>query len=199
MLERIKAIDTDVFLWFNGWHNSFWDAVMYGITFKFTWFPFYVVIIYLLARQYRWQAAWMVLAIAAMITLADKTASALFKPYFRRLRPCYEPAIQELVHTVGGCGGEYGFVSSHSANTFGLAMALWLLLRHEVRNVGYLFVWAFVVSYSRIYVGAHYPLDLIGGALVGMAYAWLVVALYQWLTHRYGSKSEINKNRTGLF
>lgn len=196
MLERIKAIDTDVFLWLNSGHTPFWDAVMYGITLKFTWFPFYAVIIYLLARKYRWQAIGMVLAIVTTITLADKTASAWFKPYFRRLRPCYEPAIQQWVHTVGGCGGEFGFVSSHSANTFGLALVVWLLLRHEVRHLGYLFVWAFVVSYSRIYVGAHYPLDLIGGALVGMAYAWMVVALYRWLMERYGGKNALNKTET---
>jgi undecaprenyl-diphosphatase len=196
MLEKIKQLDTEVFLWLNGWHSSFWDDVMFGITYKFTWFPFYALIIYLLARKYRWQAVWMVLALVAIITLADKTASAFFKPYFGRLRPCYEPAIQALVHNVGGCGGQFGFVSSHSANTFALAMALWLLLRKEVKYVGYLFLWALLVSYSRIYVGVHYPLDLIGGAIIGMLQAWIVVALYRWLMGKYGANRWNNKTTT---
>lgn len=195
MLDAIKQADTAVFLWLNGWHSPFWDVVMHWITFRLTWFPFYGLIIILLARKYRWQAIGLVLTLVTIIVLADKTASAVFKPYFQRLRPCYEPAIQHLVHLVDGCGGQYGFVSSHSANTFGLAMALWLLFRKEVKYLGYLFAWAFIVSYSRIYVGVHYPLDLLIGAIIGMVYAVLVVRIYRWLMQRYGKHNRLNGTR----
>lgn len=195
MIEEIKQADTAVFLWLNGWHSPFWDVVMYWITFRLTWFPFYGLIILLLARKYRWQAIWLVLTLVAIIALADKTASAVFKPYFQRLRPCYETAIQHLVHLVDGCGGQYGFVSSHSANTFGLAMALWLLFRKEVKYLNYLFVWAFIVSYSRIYVGVHYPLDLMGGAIIGMVYAILVVQGYRWMMQRYRTRVQLKETR----
>ncbi|MES2733612.1 MAG: phosphatase PAP2 family protein [Bacteroidota bacterium] len=160
---------------------------MYWITYKLTWFPFYALIIFLLARKYRWRAIGMVVAIVLVIVLADQTASTLFKPYFQRLRPCHEPALQAWIHIVGGCGGQYGFVSSHSANAFGLAMALWLMFRKALPSVVYLFIWALVVSYSRIYVGAHYPLDLLVGALIGCIYALIVVWLYDLLAKKYFS------------
>ncbi|MBC7923935.1 MAG: phosphatase PAP2 family protein [Ferruginibacter sp.] len=189
-MDEIKQLDTAAFLWLNGQHSAFWDGVMYGITYRLTWVPFYALIIFLLFRRYRWQAAWLVLAIVLVITLADQTASAWMKPFFGRLRPCHEPALAGAVHVVSGCGGRFGFVSSHSANTFGLATTLWLLFRREARYIGFLFAWAFLVSYSRIYVGVHYPLDLMGGALVGIAYAGLVVFAYRKLmAARFPSKS----------
>ena len=193
MIETLKQMDIEAFLWLNGWHSAFWDAVMYAITYRLTWFPFYGLLIYWLARRYRWKAVWRVLALILIIVLADQTASGMFKPYFARLRPCHEPALQALVHTVGGCGGSYGFVSSHAANTFGLATALWLLLRREVKWARYVFVWAALVTYSRIYVGVHYPLDLIGGGLVGAFYAFTVLYGFQWVSNQSAGWRASNK------
>ena len=189
MLDEIKRLDTAAFLWLNGQHSTLWDGLMYWITHRLTWVPLYALIIFLLFRRYRWQAAWMILVIVLVITLADQTASTWLKPFFGRLRPCHEPTLTGTVHLVSGCGGRFGFVSSHSANTFGLATTLWLLLRREVKYIGLLFVWAFLVSYSRIYVGVHYPLDLAGGALVGITYAGLVMRAYRKLMFELAARS----------
>jgi undecaprenyl-diphosphatase len=184
MIERIKEWDTQLFLYLNGANTPVLDTVMYWITHRFTWIPLYLLIIVFLLHRYRLQALWILLALIATITLADQVASGFFKPYFGRSRPCYEEAIQALVHVVGGCGGQFGFVSSHSANTFALATFLWLLLGRRYPGIVLFYVWAGLVSYSRIYVGVHYPLDLIGGALVGSISAGLVYAVYFALNRR---------------
>jgi undecaprenyl-diphosphatase len=123
----------------------------------------------------------MIIATVLAIAMADQIASSVFKPYFLRNRPCYEESISQVVHVVRGCGGRYGFVSSHASTTFAFATLLWLLLRNALRNISYLFYWAFLVSYSRIYVGVHYPLDLFFGALVGIVSGLLFYSLYKWL------------------
>jgi undecaprenyl-diphosphatase len=184
MLEKIKQWDTEVFLFLNGLHTPLMDTAMYWITDRFFWFPFYGLIIYFLIKRFKWEGVWMVIAIVLTVVLADKIASGLFKPYFARYRPCHEAAIQQLVHVVSGCGGQYGFVSSHSANTFAFALLMWLFLRRRVPYLYLLFFWALLVSYSRIYVGVHYPLDLLGGAFIGMICSCLMYLLYRLITKK---------------
>jgi undecaprenyl-diphosphatase len=111
------------------------------------------------------------------------------KPYFTRLRPSHEPSLEGLVHLVEGYkGGTYGFASSHAANTFGTAMFLYLLFRIKKSWIVWLFPWAAFVSYTRIYLGVHYPGDIVGGAGVGLLCAWfsfkLCMLLYKWIEKR---------------
>lgn len=107
------------------------------------------------------------------ILLADQVSSGLMKPYFERLRPCHNPELEGLLYVYGRCGGLYGFVSSHAANTFGVATFLTLILRKKQKGIKWLFLYAVIVSYSRIYLGVHYPLDVLFGALVGVLSAYL--------------------------
>lgn len=179
MLEKLDTWDTELFLWLNRLHTPLMDVAMYWITDRLFWVPFYALIIFFLVRQFRWRGVWMVLAAIVAVGLADQVASSLFKPYFARFRPCHNPDIDQMVHLVRGCGGKYGFVSSHSSTTFALATLLWLLLRGQIRYVYLLFVWAFLVSYSRIYVGVHYPLDLAGGAAMGIMCAAGTALVYR--------------------
>jgi len=98
-----------------------------------------------------------------------------------RLRPCHEPALEGLVHIVNGkCGGKYGFISSHAANTFGIAMMLLMWVKRRWFGV-ILMVWAALVSYSRIYLGVHYPGDVIGGAIWGVLCGWLMFLLFKFV------------------
>jgi undecaprenyl-diphosphatase len=181
MIEKIKEWDTELFLFLNRLHTPYMDTAMYWVTDKWFWFPFYGVLIFFLIRRYKRTGLWMIVATVLAITLADQIASAVFKPYFLRNRPCHEAAIGQLVHVVRGCGGQYGFVSSHASTTFAFATMMWLLLRHRVTFIVYLFYWAFLVSYSRIYVGVHYPLDIFFGALVGVICALTVFFIYKRL------------------
>lgn len=185
MLDEINQLDTDLFLRLNGLYASWLDPIMILATERNTWIPFYALLIGWLAYRYRKQAIWMVLTLIVAVAISDQTASALLKPITHRLRPCHVPALQKLIHPVMECGGLYGFASSHAANTFALATGVWLLIGKQYAWAKWIFVWAAFVSYSRIYVAAHYPLDVLTGAGIGVLAATLCVTIFRSQQHRF--------------
>ncbi len=178
-MEQLKQWDTELFLWLNRQHTFWADPAMYWITDQYFWYPMYGVLIFLLIRLYKIDGVWIALTAIAAIGLADYVASGLMKPFFERLRPCHELAIQAQVFVLRGCGGQYGFVSSHASTTFALATTFFLLARSKMSYVVFLFPWALLVAYSRVYVGVHYPLDVLVGALVGMICSVATILLMQ--------------------
>lgn len=179
MLEALNEFDRQLMLELNSHHTGFFDEVMYWASHKLFWIPFYMLLVWLIVRKQGWNTVYTLVAIALVITLADRFTSGFMKPFFERPRPCHDPVIGHLIHTYNKCGGRYGFASSHAANVFGLATFLWLLLRQWYRWIGLLFAWAVLVSYSRVYLGAHYPGDITVGALVGIFFGWLIFWFYQ--------------------
>ncbi|RAU83490.1 phosphatase PAP2 family protein [Pontibacter arcticus] len=153
---------------------------------KYVWIPFYLgLIIYIIYRYRRQSLAMLLLAVAA-VGAADYIASGIFKPYFARLRPCHNPDLAQVVNIVEGCGGKFGFLSSHASTGFALAVFFSLILSGKYKYFkAVLILWAFVVSYSRIYLGVHYPGDLLGGALVGALCAYLCSLLYFYVVRKY--------------
>lgn len=189
MIDRLNQLDIHFFLWLNGRYTPWLDPIMIWITERNSWFPLYALLIGWLIFQYRRQAVGFILTIIFSVALADQVSSSVFKPIFHRLRPCHELSLQTLIHPVMECGGQYGFVSSHASTTFALAASLWFMLGKQHPWLGWGFLWAAIVSYSRIYVAAHYPLDVLAGTGVG----FLSAALCVFILHRIQNRSGRSK------
>lgn len=177
MLDFILSLDTQLFLFLNGLHNSFFDTVMYWISHKFFWVPFYVFLVVLLYRFYGAKKGTVfTLLIVITFALTNTLSVEAFKNVFERPRPCHNELIQSQVHLVNNhCGGAWGFVSSHASNVFGLATLVFFFLKSRIKGIGWsIFLWASAISYSRIYLGVHYPLDILCGGLLGVVCAILV-------------------------
>ena len=184
MIEYLDAIDKEILLFLNGIHNTYFDTFMWYVSKTSTWSLMGAVLLYIMFRNNWRQAILVILGLALTITLADQISSGLIKGAVERLRPTHSPEIGSLVHVVNDYrGGSFGFVSSHAANTMGVAMFLALLFKRSYITYT-LFIWSSLVAYSRIYLGVHYLGDVLGGTCVGLASAVLVFMAYNYAIKR---------------
>ena len=173
----LEELDQQLFYFINSRNSEFWDFVMYSISRVLVWVPLYIAIFIALGRKYGKKVFFILLFVVLTIALADQT-SVFIKNSFQRLRPCHAEELQGMVHLVKGhCGGRFGFVSSHAANSFSIALLSLLLIKRRWFSISIL-IWAAVVGYSRIYLGVHYPGDVICGSLLGASIGWLIYRLY---------------------
>lgn len=170
MGNLIIELDTDIFLWVNSWHSLFWDRFMLVTSGKVIWVPFYASILYAIYLSYGLRTTLLMLLMTVLaVSAADQLCATFIRPAFERMRPAnLENPISDLVHIVEGYrGGRYGFPSCHAANTFALGSLMSLLFRRWQFTV-FIFLWALMVCYSRLYLGVHYPGDILVGMTIGI-------------------------------
>ena len=192
MIEQIIQWDKELLVALNGSSSSFLDGIMMTITETSTWVPLFACLLCAVIWNNKWRGTLLILfMVVLLITLCDQFASGFCKPYFHRLRPSQSPDLAEVIDLVNDyrCG-LYGFISSHASNTFGVSVFFMLLIRSRKVSL-LLLLYACLASYSRIYLGVHYPLDILAGALWGILCGVMVYMLYRWLSKRFSPPAHV--------
>jgi len=187
MIEYLLPTDQSIFLFFNGLHSSWADVFFYWVSNRFVWIPFYAVLAFFLIKKWRKKSIPIFIALILCIFLTDQSCN-LIKHSVQRPRPSHDPVLSEQVHLVAKPdgtlykGGPYGFPSSHAANS--MALALWVILYLGEKRKWLIIImlcWVLLLSYSRIYLGVHYPIDLMVGWILGACWALVLWRGEQWL------------------
>jgi membrane-associated phospholipid phosphatase len=173
ILEQLKTWDQWLFMKLNSqWTNSFFDNILPFTRESALWAPLYLFLLLFITINFKGKGWWWALLFICTVSLTDIISSRVFKNGFQRLRPCSDP--QFMMHVrllVNYCSGGYGFTSSHAANHFGIATFFYFTLRHVIGRWALIgFFWAAIICYAQVYVGVHYPLDIVGGAILGICF-----------------------------
>ncbi len=187
MLEQLLHYDTELFLFLNNLGSEAYDGIWRIISEKYSSIPLYALLLYLIYRQFHWKTTLLILTlVAVMITCTDQLANLFKYVLFQRPRPCRVEALQEQMRFVADTCGRYGYFSAHAASSMALAVFVGLLLKSTYRWIPFLLLlWAAVVAYSRIYLGVHYPLDIITGMSIGAIIGWGFMRTLPWWKSRF--------------
>lgn len=170
--QELVNMDRSVFITLNSeWTNSFFDTVLPWIRNSLTWIPLYVFLLFFVTLNFKIKSWWWVLLFIVTVALTDMMGTYLIKHNFERLRPCRDPEFAHFVRLlVNNCSGGYSFTSNHAANHFGMAAFFYMTFRNLLPKWAWIgFLWAGIIAYAQVYVGVHYPSDVLGGALLGLA------------------------------
>lgn len=179
-IDKLLPLERNLFFALNGCDSQFLDNVMWMLSGRLVWIPLFLFILFLFFYKTNWKEGLLAtLFFILVFALCDQLASSFFKPMFERYRPTHHSDFKELVDIVNGYrGGRYGFISSHAANSFGLAVFLSLLFRHRLVTISVL-CWAVLNSYTRIYLGVHFVSDILAGMIVGSMAGFLLYKIYR--------------------
>jgi len=185
MLDFLLNLDRTVFLYLNNLGSKQWDGLWLLITKQLNWIPVFLIFFYLIFKHYGWRHALLIIGmVALLILITDQTTNQLFKYRFERLRPGSDPALDGLMRAVK-TSHTFSFISGHASNSMAACFFLYTILKSRVKYIKIMFLWPLIFAYSRIYLGLHYPGDILVGYVWGILTALLVLQLYKFLREKY--------------
>ena len=187
MLEKILSIDTELFVFLNSLGSSDYDGLWLFITKQSNWIPLFLLLLYVIFKKIgAKQTLYLLLFVALLVAFTDQMTN-LVKNGFQRLRPCNNPEINSFIRVVQ-VRNSFSFFSGHASNTMAVAAFLYFILKDKINYFGFIFVWPLVFAYSRIYLGLHYPGDILTGYLFGFTFAFLMFKVYKIAQQKYLSQ-----------
>jgi len=179
-MNRFLNLDQSVFFLINGNHSPFWDEIMIFFTQAYTWAAFFILFIFFIIKKYKIRKTLIIFFLLIIAIAFSDQLSNVSKEFIQRLRPTHEPAIKDIVHFALKRGGLYGFFSAHASNTMVMAVLSSLIFKNKTYNY-LIFSWIFLIGYTRVYLGMHYPLDVIGGWITGSILGYCVYLIIIFL------------------
>jgi len=188
-METLLELDKNLFIFLNSLGSERFDGFWLFITKQINWIPIFLIIMYLVFKHLGWRHALMIIVVMALlIALTDQTTN-LFKNYFQRLRPVNNTDLDDVIHFVHK-RSSFSFISGHASNSMAAAFFLYKVLKPYLKYMGFIFLWPLVFAYSRIYLGLHYPGDILAGYIWGIIMALLLMKLYTFLRDKYFPEKE---------
>jgi undecaprenyl-diphosphatase len=186
MIDKILSLDTEVLIFLNGLGSERYDSLWLIITQQLYWTPFFLVLLFFIYKKLGLkQTVYLILAIAVLITFTDQVTN-VFKNGFQRLRPCSNPEINTIIRVVQS-RTSFSFFSGHASNSMAVTVFIYSVMRSQYKYMYLLFLWPIIFAYSRIYLGLHYPLDILSGYLFGIFSGYSVFKIYQIVQKKYFS------------